>query len=285
MTTILERPTQPPAPPVRRRGRGLVWAGGIVGGLMLLSGAWSLLSLAIYADADRSITTTSHSYAAVPVVELAADGDVRVTTGGTQVAVEAIARTALTSARYTVDEGADRLTVSHRCTTWTGSCSASLRVVVPEGTQVVVRASDGDVRASGLTGGLDVRAGDGRVDVDDVQGSVAVVASDGNVSVRGVTGDVDLDVGDGSTDVETVAGSVVVDSHDGRVTVAGVERDVDIDSSDGDVDVYGTGAPVALEVHVSDGRQVVDAPTDPAADRHVRVRAADGDVTYRGPRA
>jgi hypothetical protein len=282
MTTLLDEPapTQPSETP---RGRALAWVAGTVGAVLLISGAVSLLSLALFLDEDRATTTADYTYEAPPTVELVADGSVTVASGGTRVLVAAIARSALSSATYSADETGDRLTVTHRCS-WYGSCSASLEVVVPAGTDVVIRGRDGDVRASSLVGGLDVRAGDGRVSVSDIDGSIRISASDGDVEVRGVTGSVDLTARDGDIEVGGVAGSLALESSDGRVRIEDVAQNIDVTSSDGDVDIYGTGRPVALDIQTSDGRQVVDAPTDPLAEVHVRVVAHDGDVRYLGPR-
>ncbi|MEN0128353.1 MAG: hypothetical protein AAGC49_02850 [Brevundimonas sp.] len=279
MTTTLEKPA-----PTKRRGRALVWIGGIVGAILLADGAFALVSLALYSDTDRATSTAEHSYDAAPTVELVADGDVTVASGGTQVLVTSIARTALTSARYSVDQSADRLTVTHECTSWWGSCSAALRVSVPQGTDVVIRASDGHVRASGLAGSLDIRAGDGRVDVATVAGPVAIDASDGVVDVRDVDGSVSVASGDGRLEVDGVTGDLGATVADGHVVVEAVSGNIDLEAGDGSVEVYGTGVPVALDIRTDDGRQVVDAPTDPAADVHVSIVAHDGNVAYRGPR-
>ncbi|ROS23590.1 DUF4097 family beta strand repeat-containing protein [Cellulomonas sp. PhB150] len=279
MTTTLERPTTTPP----RRSRGLVWTGGVIGAVILLGTAWSLVGLALWSDEDHATTSATATYAARPVVELVADGEVDVRTGGDEVVVERIARAALTSVHYAVDESADRLTVTHECA-WFGSCRASLAVTVPAGTEVVVHASDGDVTAQGLSGALDIRSGDGRTEVSDLVGDLTLAASNGAVDVRSVQGDVDVRSSDGSTSVDGVSGSLTATSGDGRVTVSGVAGDVDVSSNDGDVTVYGTGDPVALDLQTNDGRQTVDAPTDPGASRTVRIHVNDGDAAYLGPR-
>ncbi|RHA43082.1 DUF4097 family beta strand repeat-containing protein [Cellulomonas rhizosphaerae] len=282
MTTTLETPTtDKPTPP--RRGRAPVWTGGVIGALVLLGTAWNLVGLAMWADADHATTSATATYPARPVVELVADGEIDVRTGGDDVVVERTARAALTSVHYAVDETADRLTVKHECS-WYGSCRASLAVSVPAGTEVVVHASDGDVTAQGLSGSLDIRTGDGRTEVTDLVGDLTLASSDGAVDVRSVQGDVAVRSNDGSTSVDDVSGSLTATSGDGRVTVSGVVGDVDVSSNDGDVTVYGTGDPVALDIQVNDGRQTVDAPTDPGATRTVRIHVNDGDASYLGPR-
>ena len=255
----------------------------MIGAVILVGTAANLVDLALWADADDATTSATVTYSARPVVELVADGEVDVRTGGDRVVVERTARAALTSVHYAVDESADRLTVRHECA-WFGSCRASLAVSVPAGTDVVVRASDGDVTARGLNGALDIRTGDGRTEVADLAGDLTLASSDGAVDVRSVQGDVDVRSSDGSTSIDGVSGSLTATSGDGRVTVSGVLGDVDVRSSDGDVTVYGTGDPVALDIQVVDGRQTVDAPTDPGASRTVGIHVNDGDASYLGPR-
>ncbi len=285
MTTTLDRPPVTP-PPARSTGaRVLTWTGGIVGGVLLLSGGYSALDLLVLGSDDARTTSATASYAAAPVVELAAEGDITVTTGGDRVEVQRAARTALNRARYRVDEGADRLSVTYDCSAWRpGFCSTSLDVTVPEGTRLVLRTSDGSVHATGLQGALDVRAADGSSTVSDVDGDVTVRTTDGRTQVTGVRGDVSVRTSDGSVSVEDVTGSVTAGASDGRIDVAGVRGDVDARASDGNVTVYGTGRPVALEISATDGRETVEGPVDPTSSTHVRIRTSDGDASYLRPR-
>ena len=63
MTTTLDRP---PAPPQRSGGaRALLWAGAILGALMIAMGAYSLVNLLVFTNADPSTVTGRASYEAV----------------------------------------------------------------------------------------------------------------------------------------------------------------------------------------------------------------------------
>jgi hypothetical protein len=262
-----------------------VWAGGILGGIMLVGGALSLVNLLVFTNADPSTVVASASYDASPVVELVADGDITVTTGGSGVDVERTSRTASTDTKYTASVSGDRLVVRHECDWWRpGFCTAGLNVTVPEGTEVVVRSIDGSVEATSLTGPLTVRTSDGSTTISDITGDVSLKASDGSVSIDGIDGDVDAQTSDGWIEVQRVTGSVTTHTNNGSTTIAAVEGDVDARASDGDVTVYGNGEPVALTIATSDGRQTVDAPTDPNASISVRIHTADGSASYLGPR-
>ncbi|WP_309133578.1 DUF4097 family beta strand repeat-containing protein [Cellulomonas sp.] len=289
----------PPAPRRSRTGTVLTAVGITVAALAAAQLAVNLLGHA----AARTVSTTA-AYAAPRVVELVTDGAVDVRAAGDgEVRVERTSRHAWDEPDYDVQERGDRLVVTYRCGwTWAGVCSTSLAAEVPEGTAVVVRSADGQVRAegalgdaelrtsdgdvlvTGATGSVEVRTSDGRVDVQDVAGDVLVRTADGDVRLRGVGGDADVAGVDGTVDVDGVDGSLAARTSDGDVMVAAVAGDVGARTVDGDVTVHGTGEPAALEMATVDGRSVIDAPTDPAADRRVVLRTVDGDVAYLGPR-
>ncbi|WP_315095441.1 DUF4097 family beta strand repeat-containing protein [uncultured Cellulomonas sp.] len=285
MTDTLERPVDTPAPaPRSSAARALTWTGGIVGGILLLSGAYSAVDLLVLGSDDATTTSGQASYSAAPVVELIADGAVTVTTGGDRVEVERTASSALATPEYRADQVGDRLLVSYRCDWWRpGFCSASLDVTVPDGTAVVVRASDGSVSAASLSGPLDVRASDGEIAVSDIDGDVTVRTADGRTGISDVRGSVSVHAADGSITVADVSGSVTTRASDGRTEISGVRGDVDAMASDGDVTVYGTGRPVALDISTADGGQTVEGPVDPDASTHVRIRLADGHASYLRP--
>ena len=81
-----------------------------------------------------------------------------------------------------------------------------------------------------------------------------------------------------------MGGDAVARSSDGSIEVAGVQGDVEATTSNGDATVFGTGEPVALTISTSNGRQTVEAPTDPSAPRTVLIRSYDGHVSYLAPR-
>jgi hypothetical protein len=234
---------------------------------------------------DVSSTARTVTYDAQPVVRLVADGDVTVTTGGSEITVRRESRSAISTPRYSADVVGDQLLVQHRCDWWSpGVCSASLVVQVPEGTDVEIEASDGDVSAHALHGSLDAHTSDGATLIEDVVGDVSVHSGDGRIDVSAVQGDVDVSSADGRVDVADVSGRADVHSSDGRVEISGVQGDIDASASDGSVTVYGSGEPVALDISVSDGHQTITGPTDPSASVHVRIHTSDGNASYLGPK-
>lgn len=304
MTTALPSASTP-APPSAGRPRGgpsragrvLTGVGIAVAVLLVLQLAAQLLSRVTAERVD-----TSDTYDVAAVVELDVEGDLEIVVEDVErMRVERSDEYAWPEPRSTVETVADRTVVHRACTVAQLHCRLSTRVVVPEGADVVVRAvdgtvevsgpagdvelhtADGPVRVVGIGGSLDVRTVDGSVVVGGVGGSVRASTSDASLEIADVAGDVDVRGGDGSVAVRGVRGTLTVDRRDGDVVVAASRGDVTVATVDGDVTIHGSGEPVALSVQVVDGRQRVEAPTDPAAQVRVEVRTVDGDVAYLGP--
>ena len=226
MTSTLDRPVAAPSPSPRGPGaRALTWTGGDRGGCPAALRRLQRGGPARVGSDDATTTSESATFAAAPVVELVADGHVTVTTGGDRVEVERTASTLLAPRSYRADQLGDRLRVSYLCDWWRpGFCSASLDVTVPDGTSVIVRASDGYVDAADLRGPLDVHVSDGEADISDIDGDVTVRSADGRVSVSDVRGSVSVRSSDGEIVVSEVSGVVTTRSSDGRTEISRASR-------------------------------------------------------------
>ncbi|MEN5073279.1 DUF4097 family beta strand repeat-containing protein [Isoptericola cucumis] len=290
-----------PAPAPRRSatGRVLLVLGVVLGIATVLWVALFLVDLAL-----SRATTTHESYAAAGTVELVADDDVTVQVAEGGVEVDRIAHSGLTGPTYRADESADRLVVTHECTSWlwfASRCGGELDVTVPADTELVVRSSNGDVLASGVAGDVELESSNGDVEAASLGGRLDVYSSNGDVVVRETAGDVDArssngdvevsDVGgtldaetsNGRVDVDGVTGAAVAVSSSGDVVVEGVGGDVRAETSNGEVTVTGDGEPVNLVMDTSNGSQTVEGPTDPASSRTVEIRSSNGDVAYLVP--
>ena len=290
-------------------------------GLGVLVVAWAALLLV-----DRAVSsteTTREDYDASADLGLVADGDVEVRADDaiTGIEVEVVAHRGLVSPRYGVEQVGDRLVLTHECPSWawfSWVCSGELRAVVPTGTAVDARTSNGDVEASGLDG-AELRSENGDVVAQAIGGDVLATSSNGDLVLADVGGDVEArtsngdveasrvegrvtarssngdvaasDVGagvlartsNGSVDVSTVGGEVEAQSSNGRVEVAGAAGDVLARTSNGSATVVGDGEPVNLVIDTSNGSETIEGPTDPAAQRTVEVRSSNGDVAYLAP--
>jgi hypothetical protein len=299
--TIVDAPTSPapPSTPTRSSGgRTLAWVGGGLGLLLIL---WAAVDVVSLVARQEAVAQTTH--AAAPVVELIADGDVTVTaTSRDDVAVERTGAWAFVAPELRTRETSERLVVEYTCPwRYLWNCETDLDVTLPAGTQVVVRTSDGDVRASGRLDGAELRTSNGRVEASSVTGDLEARTSNGDVVVTDVTGAVtartsngrievtgagslDAHTSNGAVDVLDVAGAVDVESSNGRIDVADARSDVSAVTSNGAVTVRGTGEPVALDIATSNGRQVVEGATDPEAAVQVFIRSSNGPVAYLSPR-
>ncbi len=291
----------PPQAPRRRPVR----AAGIVVGVLLLAVA----GLALADRMTSRTATVQHAYDAVGTVELVADGAVTVAAAGTGVEVAATARSGIRSPRYTVEQDADRLVVTNRCSRWPLGflnvgllhCSGSLDVTLPADTRVVVRTTNGAVVATGIAGSAELSTSNGRIEATRVDGRLTARTSNGAVTVRdlggdaelrtsngrihasGVAGDVDAQTSNGRVEVTTVGGDLRARTSNGRVDVAGVAGSTSVRTSNGAVVVRGTDDPVRLTIDTSNGRQTVEGATDPDATRTVEIRSSNGDVSYLAP--
>lgn len=290
--------TVPPPPGRSSTARALTALGVLLGAAVVVTGALFL------ADLTMSGTSTTHrSYDAVGTVELVADGDVTVTAVEGDVEVDAIARSGLREPRYTADEGADRLEITHRCdwSVFLPHCSGRLDVTLPAGTEVVVRTENGDVVASGVAGSVELVTSNGDVEVTAVAGALSARSSNGEVTISDAGGDVDAWSSNGDIRIEHVDGTVTSETSNGGLVVADVAGDASARTSNGSVEVrgvagdvvavtsngratvHGDGEPVALTIETSNGRETVDGPTDPGADRTVEIRSSNGAVAYLVP--
>ncbi|GAA4716864.1 hypothetical protein GCM10023216_00910 [Isoptericola chiayiensis] len=293
----------PPAPDPRRSGlgRALLGIGVVVAALMV---AWGALHLVDWALTDTRTTSETHSAAAE--VELVADGDVTVRSDDdvTDVSVEVVSRGGLTEPRYSVDTVGDTLVLENTCPTWvwwSWTCAGELHAVVPPDIAVTVRTSNGEVRAEGLAGDVDLDSSNGSVlaadldgdlrahtrngdvEVGRIGGSLDVRTSNGGVRVTDAAGDAVVGTDNGDVELRDVGGDAEVRTANGWVEVSGVAGDVLAETSNGDVTVTGDGEPVALTIETSNGERTVEGPTDPAAPRTVEIHSSNGDVTYLGP--
>jgi hypothetical protein len=295
-TSVSTSPTN--TPQSNPTSRVLLAIGSVLG---IVAVAWLAV---FFIDLALSRTTTTHeSYDAVRTVELVADGDVTVSAAEGGVEVDAVAHRGITAPRYSVDEGADRLVVTHRCVGWrwaVSRCAGELSVTLPADTEVVVRTSNGAVVASGLAGTVEVQTSNGRVEATQLGGALMADTSNGAIEVRGAAEDVDVETSNGAIEVSGVGGTLTADSSNGRIEVedvtgsatattsngridvAGVGGDVYAETSNGEVVVHGGDEPVRLTIETSNGDQTIEGSTDPDAQRTVEIHSSNGNVAYLG---
>ncbi len=134
---------------------------------------------------------------------------------------------------------------------------------------------------------VEVRSGDGGVDVEPVQGRLQVRTGDGRITVRGAHGDVDLVTGDGGIDADDIDGGLVARTGDGHLRVSGRFDRMRLTSGDGRVEasvLRGSRLAEPWEVTSGDGGITLRIPRNlqavldaSARDGHVHVELPIGD--------
>jgi len=127
-----------------------------------------------------------------------------------------------------------------------------LEIRMPRTAKINVRVGDGNVQVKGLGGELDFTTGDGRLELEDVDGSLHAHTSDGSVRVSGRLDGLELRTSDGRVEVEARPGSQLRDawdirSSDGSVTLripGDLAADIELHTSDGSIT---TNIPIAVE--------------------------------------
>jgi DUF4097 and DUF4098 domain-containing protein YvlB len=158
-----------------------------------------------------------------------------------------------------------------------------LEIRMPRSAKVNVHTGDGAVVARGLEGELDFATGDGRLELEDVDGSLRAHTRDGAVRVSGRFDALELRTSDGRVEVEARPGSQLreawdIRSSDGSVILkipGDLAADIELHTSDGSIttnipiavegsfnnhDIHGkmNGGGNRLTVHTSDGSVTLD---------------------------
>jgi len=127
-----------------------------------------------------------------------------------------------------------------------------LEIRMPRNAKVDIRSQDGSISAKGLAGELDFSSGDGRLELENVDGNLRAHTSDGSVRVSGRFDVLDLNTSDGRVDLEVRPGSQIQQSwrirtSDGSVAVrlpGEMAADVDLHTGDGHIT---TNIPIVVE--------------------------------------
>jgi len=123
---------------------------------------------------------------------------------------------------------------------------------MPREGAVNLRTGDGKIEVASLKGEMDLHTGDGSVNLDGVDGKLHASTGDGHIQAVGRFDELDLKTGDGHVDVRATDGSALTNSWrletgDGSVSLElphDLAADVDLHTSDGHIDL---DMPVAAE--------------------------------------
>ena len=266
MSTLAQPPTPPPyrTPPAVRRLLAVVAA--VLAVLMVAGTTVSLLDLV-----SRHTTTERKSFDGVRLLEVAGDGDVRITGGpaGSPVRVVMHVTEGLRSPDRRAEVDAEgTLQLSSSCPFFlSGQCGVRYDVRVPPDVQVRADSSAGDVDAEDLVSAA----------------PIVLHSSAGDVTVTGITApSVRLDSSAGDV-VARGLGAERIRAHssagDVQVSVLVPPLALDADSSAGDVEIVVPDEVYRLDADSSAGDvDTQEVRIDPASRRSIRAHSSAGDV-------
>jgi len=142
-----------------------------------------------------------------------------------------------------------------------GSHRVDIIIQMPREGKVNLRTGDGRIEVASLKGDMELHTGDGSVNLDGVDGNLHATTGDGHIQANGRFDNLGLKTGDGRVDVRALTGSSLasgwkLETGDGSVSLevpGDLAADVDLHTSDGHIDldmpVTTTGTLRQNEVH------------------------------------
>ena len=116
---------------------------------------------------------------------------------------------------------------------------------MPREGRVNLRTGDGKIDLAGLKGDMDLHTGDGSENLEGVDGKLHASTGDGHITANGRFDELELKTGDGHVDVRADTGSTLaagwrLETGDGSVTLESLRdlsADVSLHTSDGHIDL------------------------------------------------
>ena len=187
--------------------------------------------------------------------------EIRITTDGIQIGEDGLV--------ITEKQSGDKVSLelkSARRGFWNWSSQAEVEVRVPLGTRLNLRTGDGNIDIRSLAADAGLSTGDGNITVKDMEGNLTASTGDGNITTTDLVGDLQASTGDGNVEVS------------GRFTV------VDIHTGDGWIDLLaqrGSQVKAPWNVRTGDGSVTLHLPADLKAD--VDLDTSDGQIDLSLP--
>ena len=136
--------------------------------------------------------------------------------------------------------------------------SVNINILMPREGRVDLRTGDGKIELGHFKGDMLLHTGDGSEEIDGVDGKLRALTGDGHIHASGRFDELDLKTGDGRVDARATAGSALatgwrLESGDGTVTLevpANLAADVELHTGDGHIDL---DMPVTTEGKIREG--------------------------------
>ena len=151
-------------------------------------------------------------------------------------------------------------------------------IQMPREGRVNLRTGDGKIDLAGLKGEMSLHSGDGSESIDGVDGKLHAETGDGHITARGRFDELELKTGDGHVEARASSGSSLaagwrLETGDGNVSLeipAELAADVDLHTSDGHIDL---DMPVITEGKMREGEIGGGSP--------LTIRTGDGSIHLR----
>ncbi len=131
---------------------------------------------------------------------------------------------------------------------------------------------------------LDIRTGDGSVNVEPITGRISITTGDGSITAAGLHGEIRLHTGDGSIRATGLEGRLRADTGDGHMNVRGRFEGLQLRTGDGSIDAEvesGSKVTEAWSLASGDGGITMRIPEDFGAE--LDARAGDGSIVLDAP--
>jgi translation initiation factor IF-1 len=160
----------------------------------------------------------------------------------------------------------------------------STEVHMPRNADLQLETRDGRVEVASLNGNITVRTTDGAIKASQLSGKIDLNSKDGGIDVDRLTGDFRLQTTDGAIEAAHLDGKCAASSKDGSIRVAGRFEFLDLASGDGGVVAQiapGSRISSAWSVRTGDGGIDVTLPKDFQVNLDASTR--DGHITLGLP--
>ncbi|MGC1448718.1 MAG: DUF4097 family beta strand repeat-containing protein [Candidatus Sulfotelmatobacter sp.] len=126
-----------------------------------------------------------------------------------------------------------------------GQHKVDIIIQMPREGRVNLRTGDGKIDIAGLRGDMDLHSGDGSESLEGVDGKLHASTGDGHITARGRFDELELKTGDGHVEVRATAGSTLaagwrLETGDGNVSLeipSDLSAEVSLHTSDGHIDL------------------------------------------------
>ncbi|MEL6558902.1 MAG: DUF4097 family beta strand repeat-containing protein [Bacteroidota bacterium] len=106
-----------------------------------------------------------------------------------------------------------------------GNIKGKWDIGLPEGTELLVNNSSGNVKASGLSGEeIAINCSSGNIEANNLTGNITLKASSGNISAFGFEGNVSLKASSGNISISDVTGNVDCKTSSGNIRIKDLRK-------------------------------------------------------------